>query len=53
MCIRDRAYLINNESILEKVYYKNGVLADSIIYDNFYGIENEGDIYTCLLYTSI
>ena len=40
------AYLINNESILEKVYYKNGVLADSIIYDNFYGIENEGDIYT-------
>ena len=40
------AYLIDNESILEKVYYKNGVLADSIIYDNFYGIENEGDIYT-------
>ncbi len=28
------------------MYYKNGVLADSIIYDNFYGIENEGDIYT-------
>jgi len=39
------AYLTDNEGILEKVYYKNGVLADSIIYDNYYGVTNEGDMY--------
>lgn len=39
------AYLIDSESILEKIYYKNGELADSIIYGGFYGIKNEGDMY--------
>lgn len=39
------AYLVNNEELIENVYYRNGYLTDSIIYPGYYGIENFGDLY--------
>ncbi len=38
------SYAIDAASILEKSYYKNGVLTDSLYYPNYYGVENAGDI---------
>ncbi len=39
------AYAINAPEILEKAYYKNGVIADSILYPDYYGVSNKGDVY--------
>lgn len=39
------AYLVDASEILEKAYYKNGVLSDSLFYPDYYGVGNEGDKY--------
>ncbi len=39
------AYAVNTEEILEKAYFKNGVLSDSILYPDYYGVGNNGDPY--------
>ena len=39
------AFAIDASEILEKAYYKSGVLADSLYYPDFYGVGNAGDAY--------
>jgi peptide/nickel transport system substrate-binding protein len=39
------AFAVDASEILEKAYYKSGVLADSLYYPDFYGVGNAGDAY--------
>lgn len=39
------AYLVDNESLIENIYYRNGYLTDSIIGAGYYGLEDSGDKY--------
>lgn len=39
------AHLINVDTLIESVYYQNGIEVDSIFYPGYFGLENEGDKY--------
>ncbi len=39
------SYLIDTEKILKDIYYQNGILTDSFLFNGFFGAENQGDLY--------
>ena len=39
------AFAVDASEILEKAYYKSGLLSDSLYYPDFYGVGNAGDAY--------
>lgn len=39
------AYCVDVNGINDDIYYKNGILCDSIYFPNYFGVKNEGEIY--------